>query len=616
MVMGTVRKKRRALTRDEVVDWVFNNVNKKASEDLAGDERLDAFLAASDKQYEVDFDVASAWKTFQERFAAFKLAAEKAAAEKAKETAPEVLTLEEAEDDPESDEDDPDGEDDDGGNAFTILKVGASPLCAAALDLEAALNPIVTTLASSKGRDMDSVWGNLLREHGVTITSAVEQLQVQCRPKLGMADHLQLYRILQTFEYRRLMEAPKPLAKPAKALDDRIRELLDAAEEDDDWETELIGLAHTQITTVWKVSLKEFRETLAGLVWAEHGSGSLAQKMTPRRLYSVLGEVVLCMPLIVECDQIAHGHTALYQWEPRSLIVKMLQKTVRKHKLLSLLGVVRHIDRLKERLQLELVLLRITPEAFGQLSVHLQQLVVGAVAGKAREQRRQLTVLVRVLWGDITVTCTGYELVRKPKKPALDLQLSCLRQNQAALIVIGEVESVPAGKRDDACAYLKQRLERKRKTLAGLVTVDEQLTLMVPDADLLPTDQIDAIRADGALPAWLVHNRVQRRVVGRGHPATTIIPDAIRGMLVVAIELVKAAASPAEARQALSSHYDKLRAVLGADEILIDEEMVGFVERTSDAAARLAADAPSDTLLKVFVNLADLVKQLESCLPS
>jgi hypothetical protein len=44
--------------------------------------------------------------------------------------------------------------------------------------------------------------------------------------------------------------------------------------------------------------------------------------------------------------------------------------------------------------------------------------------------------------------------------------------------------------------------------------------------------------------------------------------------------------------------------------------MVGFVERTAAAAARLRDEARPDSPLMVFVDLAVLVNQLESCVPS
>jgi hypothetical protein len=524
----------------QLIGWVKKNINPGAVAVLGDDhDLLAAFCESDDKRDDVALDDGSAHAQFSSlktKLNQFRVKYEerRAALEAKREEEEEAAT-------PADEEDDEDEEDALTG-AFAILSdlEETTAFGRACLELEAALNRAqLSKRGSGEGEEQPSREA-LVQQHRKAIVTAAALVIGRCEQGIGLTDCFQVYRLWDTFEYKLLSGSVKDVALEVNTAMARAMKAALASYEDQD--DALLGAAHKAIVRVWTIKEDAFKALIKGkqIRRAPHGATSASPPAKREHKFACLGEVLLCLPVLAKCDALARKQDGLYDWSVEPLLMKMLEKTVRKHKLVSLLGCFETIDALKYLFRMELTSGSISEKAQASVKAHLERLVVGAVAYKAKEQVRQLRTLVTLLATDPNLVCTAYEVREKTKAEGVTLapiDLRFRRRGQDGAIA-GEVESVPTVKLAEAHGYLRGRYVVKLKT------VGEGVVLIVPDAWRLPPGQVEGIRHDGAMKVWLV-DQVQ--------PAALFELLAVTGGLLVDEEI-----SCAKLRQALFASFEDL----------------------------------------------------------
>lgn len=381
---------------------------------------------------------------------------------------------------------------------FTYLREQptTTAFAGAVIFLEETLNPVVSAEGSHEAQVL------VLKAKGKAIGKAVQLVATVPADACAPADYFQVLRLRHTYEYRVLCDFAE-LKADRVALDKALGRVETSCLKQlgvGDQHGLLVELAVDTLVQILPKSADTCRHwmTTQEIMWAPHGMESAHRPATFEQLCAGVGEVAICMPLLKRCDGIARKHTRLYTWDPETLVRKMLAKTVRKHKLLSLLEIVQGVDDLYEALaglmDTDVIDVRIQKS----LRTKFDDMVVGAVAYQAKAQFRQLRMLMALLAQRPGLVCTGYELSDDESAP---MDLGFRSADGTELVV--EVESVPADPRPDACTYVLNRYAEKMKTVGKKLTENQRLVLVIPDANRLAPQHLEILEAQGD-KFWLV----------------------------------------------------------------------------------------------------------------
>ncbi|HEX5416201.1 MAG TPA: hypothetical protein VFZ25_11085 [Chloroflexota bacterium] len=490
-------KREKDATAEEILDWVFSHIGRKAHEDLSVHKEMLQKLC-EDKGVDLKLSAASrgaeaSYKSFLEKFEKFREAAE---AEKKQGTGQE------------SDVRPAKGEKGDKGEYGadielqpTIGAVSEGGITGVALALEGALNPFVQRAKDGSKAEIKSKFikplGPQLCLLLSQLTIGLSNFQAEDYPNL-----LQVIRLQSTFEYDLLTGVSRDIDRCLVDLNKAVKIAQVAMADEDVGDPESkASLVYDLLADVIQMSRHQFLELLFGgeIKRGRHGKSSTSSAATWPQLESALGELVLCVPLIRQIHPIAVTHFALYDWDVRPLIVKILQGTVRRFKVESTLDCVIRLDPLVPQLSRFAERGRISKVAFDSIHSKLTEFVMGATIYSAKGQIRILETLCGLLMIDDQLTCIGYEAIANDSVPADLILTGHAPQSNEKLIV--EIENIPEGVRREGKAYeyLCQRYTHKMSTVGKLLESlphEYKLVLMAPIGTKLLENDIAMIEKD------------------------------------------------------------------------------------------------------------------------
>jgi hypothetical protein len=478
---------------DEVLDWVFDNIGERQRDDLAESrELLEAFCSKEDEVLVLTAEKDS-WSSYKRFVAAFEIF-KKSAPTKTTGGSQEVGAQE---------EDAP---------SFDIAQLGQlSELATATLNLEALLNPIVVELKNIKRKYKDK---SQSKERSLAIAAAKSKAVQQVSGSLVKAmteligilesdrweptDLVHVVRFCSSFEFSILSGHGGEIEKLRSRIESLIGKLWGSSFGPE--QTTIEERIHPHLVKVWDVPLKEFMRILSTEVThASHGKSSVSAKANREQLDASLGELWLVLPMLDRLNQLGQACTKLITWDVAPIIVKILQGTTRRFKVATLCETMQGIFDLQVPLLTLMATGRVGANAAKSIRHHLDELLVEAVAGKSKEQLRQLGVLLQVLHDEPLLVCTDYEATIGSSAP-IDMTFCTTGYTTPASVLVIEVEGLSKSNRANAFAYLKKRYEEKERTIGKFLS-GQNLFLSVPVGTVIPADQLELIeKAD--LPIW------------------------------------------------------------------------------------------------------------------
>jgi len=311
------------------------------------------------------------------------------------------------------------------------------------------------------------------------------------------SDYLQGKRFLCTFEYQLLVGTKIKRATNAfeKMVENREQRLLI---ED---ELSMMMKELDMLNQVWPDFKEKFGDMLNSIQRGVHGASKTSKPATWPEIQATVGELSICLPLLIELTPIAQGHfkLGLYEWNIENLIRKILQQTVRRFKLQTMCNVIKGIEAITGKLISLKDGKRILPGAFESIQNSLTKLVGEAVSGKAKEQLRQLTSLLEILGAYEGFTCTGYETPSETSSPEQKAPADMIFTDNDGNVIMIEVESVKEAEK--AYTYLKDRYQHKLTTLGK----GKFYIYIAPElVEEIPEQQLKLITNDSELPILML----------------------------------------------------------------------------------------------------------------
>lgn len=317
------------------------------------------------------------------------------------------------------------------------------------------------------------------------------------------SDYLQGKRFLCTFEYKFLVGSKIARATGAfeKMVESQEQRL---GVENREVELSMMMKELAMLNQVWPDFKEKFVDMLNSTKRGVHGASTTSGLANWPQKQATVGELSICLPLLMELTPIAQGHfkLGLYKWNIEKLIEKILQQTVRRFKLQTMCNVIKGIDAITGKLISLKDGKRILAGAFESIHNSLTKLVGGAVSGKAKEQLRQLTSLLEILGAYEGFTCTGYETPSETSSPEQQAPADMIFTDNDGNVIMIEVESVKEAEK--AYTYLKDRYQHKLKTLGE----GKFYIYIAPDlVKEIPEQQLKLITNDSELPILLLNRQ-------------------------------------------------------------------------------------------------------------
>ena len=494
-------------TAEEVLTWVMNFMGESDHDDLAKDKELLQKLCDDPT---VTLSLSAAKRGHDASFREFLAAFEKfrKSGTTTSITSEPSITLE-----PIAENDQPQSELDVGSEASTtsssvgLTLVGGASVSDTALQLEAFLNHCLRQVGKPNegGLGKPKVKSTFIKPRELPIcqmlnvlTASLTDFEVDSYPIL-----LQIIRLKRTFEFDLLLGVTSGITGCIKKLDKAIGVAQEEMESEGVGEPDSkASLIYDEIGYAIDMSRPQFLELLfkSDIKVGRHGKTKTSASATWQQQEPALGELVLCAPMIKQIHDIAVTHMEVYEWSTVGLVTKILQGTVRRFKVATILDCVSRLDALMPDLLRCAYAGQISANAFGSIHSKLTQYVPNATAYSGKGQVRILETLCQLLTIDNQLKCVGYEDKGDGDVPA-DIILSGHGEHPDDRLII-EVEHIPEGirKAGTAYEYLCGRYAHKMSTIGDKLmqlNTHYKLVLMAPAGTQLLANDIDRLEADG-----------------------------------------------------------------------------------------------------------------------